>query len=257
VWQVLKHIPFVIPFETRVKVFQHFNDVDKDRLDENFIPPVNVRREYIFEDGFSHLHALGPLLKKNIRVQFINNQGLLEAGIGQGVFKEFLIELSKTAFSANYGLFKFTHNHKIYPNPSSELVAGEDHLSRFEFLGKILGKAIYEKILVDIPFARFFISKILGSNNFVNDLPSLDPELHKNLMFLRYYEGDAEDLALNFTIMDDEFGSSIERELVPNGKNIAVNNKNKLQYIYRVAHYRLNTQINYQVCDVIIMTNNI
>ena len=70
----------------------------------------------------------------------------------------------------------------------------------FEFLGKIVGKAIYEHILVDIPFARFFLSKLLGRKNFFNDLPSLDPELFKNLVFLKNYNGNAEDLSLNFTV---------------------------------------------------------
>jgi len=55
-----------------------------------FIQPVTVRRNFIFEDGFSSLFKLD--LKNNINVQFKNEQGLMESGIGFGVFKEFLTE---------------------------------------------------------------------------------------------------------------------------------------------------------------------
>jgi hypothetical protein len=39
----------------------------------------------------------------------------------------------------------------------------------------------------------------------LNDLPSLDPELYRNLMFLREYNGNVEeDLSLSFTINRNE-----------------------------------------------------
>ena len=55
------------------------------------------------------------------------------------------------------------------------------------------------------------------------------------------------DLSLDFTIQDDDssFGSSTPIELIPNGKNIPVTNKNRIQYIYHVANYRLNLQVGF------------
>lgn len=86
---ILRNIPFVIPFPMRLKLFHQFIEQDHKR-DYNFIPPVVVRRDYIFEDGYSNLYKLD--LKNNINVQFKNKEGLLESGIGQGVFKEFVTE---------------------------------------------------------------------------------------------------------------------------------------------------------------------
>ena len=40
-----------------------------------------------------------------------------------------------------------------------------------------------------------------------------------------------------------EFDETRETDLVPGGKDIVVNNENRMQYISSVAHYRLNTQI--------------
>ena len=45
----------------------------------------------MFEDGFTHLNALGSRLKSPVAIQFIDEFGMPEAGIdGGGLFKEFL-----------------------------------------------------------------------------------------------------------------------------------------------------------------------
>jgi ubiquitin-protein ligase E3 C len=49
------------------------------------------------------------------------------------------------------GLFVETPDRTLYPNPASFHRAGPDHLRKLEFLGAILGKAVYEGILVDLP----------------------------------------------------------------------------------------------------------
>lgn len=43
----------------------------------------------------------------------------------------------------------------------------------------------------------------LGRQSFLDDLASLDPELYSGLVFLKHYDGNLEDLALNFTIATD------------------------------------------------------
>jgi hypothetical protein len=72
-----------------------------------------------------------------------------------------------TPFVSNiqYGLFKETSDRELYPNPNSHLII-VDSLPQFEFLGKILAKAIMEGILVELPFANFFLSKLLGKYNY-------------------------------------------------------------------------------------------
>ena len=49
-------------------------------------------------------------------------------------------------------------------------------------------------------------------------------------MVLKSYEGDVEDLGLNFAIVDSEFDATRETELVPGGKDIEVTNDNRIQY---------------------------
>lgn len=102
------------------------------------------------------------------------------------------------------------------------------------------GKALYEGITVHPLFAHFFLSFMKGRYNYLNmlaDLSTIDPDLYKNLIFLKTYEGDAADLCLTFTVTSNEFGGSKEIPLIPKGDKIDVTNANKTRYIELVAKY--------------------
>ncbi|TPX30115.1 hypothetical protein SmJEL517_g06248 [Synchytrium microbalum] len=241
---ILNNTPFVIPFENRVSIFR------EEGIDNEWhmaVASATIRRKYIFEDGYTYLNALGPRLKNKIAITFVDDNGMVEAGIdGGGLFKEFLTGLSKQAFDMNYGLMCETKDHLLYPSPQS-YATQEAQLLQYQFLGRILGKALYEGVLVDVSFAKFFLSKWLGRQSYLDDLPSLDPELYQSLMFLKNYTGDVEkDLTLTFTKDENEFGTTRSIELIPGGGSIPVTRDNRIRYIYLVANYWLNQQIDKQ-----------
>ncbi|MEQ2205331.1 Ubiquitin-protein ligase E3C [Xenoophorus captivus] len=106
-------------------------------------------------------------------------------------------------------------------------------------------QALYENMLVELPFASFFLSKLLGTSADVDihHLASLDPEMYRNLLFLKSYEGDVEELGLNFTVVNNDLGEAQVVELKLGGKDIPVTTANRIAYIHLVADYRLNKQI--------------
>ena len=58
----------------------------------------------------------------------------------------------------------------------------EDFALHYQFLGSMLGKALYEGLLVELPFAGFFLCKLAGrgrGNVGVHHLASFDPELYR------------------------------------------------------------------------------
>lgn len=59
----------------------------------------------------------------------------------------------------------------------------------------------------------------------------------------QHYEGDARDLALDFTVTEELFGKHTTVELRPGGADIPVTNENKLQYVHAMADYKLNRQV--------------
>ncbi|XP_028823634.1 ubiquitin-protein ligase E3C [Denticeps clupeoides] len=248
---ILTELPFVVPFEERVKIFQRLIYADKRDVqgDGPFLDGINVtiRRNYIYEDAYNKLSPENePDLKKRIRVHLLNAHGLDEAGIdGGGIFREFLNELLKSGFNPNQGFFKTTNEGLLYPSPTAEMLVGDSFARHYYFLGRILGKALYENMLVELPFASFFLSKLLGTSADVDihHLASLDPEMYRNLLFLKSYEGDVEDLGLNFTVVNNDLGEAQVVELKPGGKDIPVTTANRIAYIHLVADYRLNKQI--------------
>ena len=256
---LLRRCPFLVPFKRRLKLFDRI--VATNRLliqgsneTQNLKPGLHIKimRGRILEDGVAHLNNLGNNMRQRIVVSYYNRAGASETGLDVGgLFKEFWTDLSALAFDPNYALFRITEggDNCLYPNPSSGKAHGDDHIVLFEFLGRILGKALYEGITINPQLAHFFLAFLRGDYNFLHMLPDLstmDPQLYHNLMFLKAYEGDAADLCLTFTVVNDDFGSSEEIPLIPNGTTVEVTNSNKQRYIGLVAKYYVCDRIRQQ-----------
>lgn len=268
---LLSELPFCLPFSDRVALFYDFVKEDKQNFyqqsaanmrggrvpwleeDEDFgwnqpSITVKIRRDRVLEDGFDKLYELKQQLKKRVRVEFVDSQGVPEAGVdGGGLFKEFLLSLSSSAFNPSYGLFSETdEEHMLYPNPDSAAVDPGHHLMYFEFIGQIIGKAMYDGVLVAPQFANFFLRLVGGRYNYVDDMASLDPVVYRHLLFLKSYQGDFASLALTFSVNNLVFGKPTTHDLLPNGRNVAVTRANRMRFIYLLADYRLNKQIKQQ-----------
>ena len=301
--EILQNMPFFIPFATRVHIFRQIIHMDQKKRRGGYDDPddwrfsmmthnrdmsrhrATVHRDSIFDDAFEQFFALGEGLKEPIQIKFVDSFGTEEEGIdGGGVTKEFLTSVTNETFNATNGLEFFVENdqHLLYPNPSAVderrdflTVAGlketdpeftssmRDLLRRYEFLGRIIAKCLYEGILVDVHFAPFFLLKwaLTGGNNAatressyranINDLRDLDEGLYQGLLKLKNYPGNVEDFSLTFEIDDtisQRLASSrsgtrtITRELRPGGSSIPVTNENRLVYISYVARHRLQIQ---------------
>ncbi|XP_050309699.1 ubiquitin-protein ligase E3C isoform X2 [Anthonomus grandis grandis] len=218
---ILQELPFLIPFNTRVQLLRDLcryslgeNDYQRMHHERMFDNTVVIRRNYLYEDAFEKISTKSETdLKHRVRIQFINNIGLEEAGIdGGGIFKEFINEVLKTAFDPNRGFFLMTADNTLYPNPNVHLIV-ENFAEHYHFIGKLVGKAIFENILVDLPIAEFFLAKLLVDRASACYLKSLDPVLYRNLLYLRDYNGDVSDLGLDFTTVNNDLGET--RELNP------------------------------------------
>lgn len=146
-------------------------------------------------------------------------------------------------------IHRITTDNKLYPNPAVGVIV-PDFQKHYYFIGRILGKALYENLLVELPLAEFFLSKLAGKKSTVDvhQLASLDPVLHHNLLGLKSYEdgGDVAELGLDFTVVSNELGGARVEELIPNGANVPVTNANRMEYIRQMADYKLNRQIRQQ-----------
>ena len=286
--EILKHMPFIVPFETRVTLFRQFINLDRSRRGGDtpwFIGAfakhqARIRRGQLFEDAYDQFYKIGDGLKDAISITFVDKFDNPEAGIdGGGVTKEFLTSVTTEAFegtdSSGLRMFTLSDKNLLYPNPTiidalRESIRNEgwtesdpesahgitQHLRRFEFLGRVIGKCMYEGVLVDFAFAPFFLLKwsstgATGESSYkgsVNDLRDMDEGLYNGMLRLKNYIGDVSDLGFDFTINDqvsgpdDERVKTVTRKLVAHGDDVAVTNDNRLLYISYVARHRLVVQ---------------
>lgn len=117
---MMRKMAHLVPIKDRMLLFRRQVQDDKNRVATSLNDPqmqtwITVQRNRIIEDGFNHLSKLTiPALKSTIRVKFVNEQGLDEAGIDQdGVFKEFLELTLKKVFDPQLNLFSTTSTGKF------------------------------------------------------------------------------------------------------------------------------------------------
>lgn len=258
---LLLRMPFTLGFEQRLRVLRRWLASDREERLESMLfgevpHMITVRREHMLTDAHAALRGFGRQLRSPLRVRFLGLDDLEEAGVGEGVAKEFLVDVLKAGFDPALGLFVSTSDGYLYPNPAAPLRVA-DAFALYEFLGAILAKTLYENILIELPLAPFFVSKLLGRTNTVADLPSMDRALYDSLMFVKRYEkDDLESLTLSFALeqfADETLPPEKRRQvsLRPDGANVAVTAANRLEYVFLVAHYRLNTQMR-KPCDAFL-----
>ncbi|KAA0185330.1 putative Ubiquitin protein ligase [Fasciolopsis buskii] len=204
--------------------------------------------------------STAPSLHPRLRVRFMNQVGAEEAGVdGGGLSREFLSELIMNGFDPTRGFFVYTAEKTLYPNPQASVLY-EDYLKHYYFLGRMLAKAVYEGMLVELQFAHFFLAKIVsrsGGGVGFDYLHSLDPELYRQLRYLKSYEGNVADLSLDFTVTRSTFGESETIELKPGGRQIPVTEENRVEYMHLMAYYKLNKQIHPQVRAFVAGLNDV
>eukprot|EP01125_Pyxidicula_operculata_P002631 TRINITY_DN1247_c2_g2_i1.p1 TRINITY_DN1247_c2_g2~~TRINITY_DN1247_c2_g2_i1.p1 ORF type:complete len:721 (+),score=241.81 TRINITY_DN1247_c2_g2_i1:85-2163(+) len=244
---ILYVMPFVLSTSEKVKILHHWIQSEHDvqgRGDPSVGLPVKIRRQYLLEDSFKNLNPVSNL-KQYIKVEFINQEGLEEAGIGGGVFKEFITNLIKESFSPQYGYFSSTKTSdaELYPNPDIKNLYIELNPDTFyQFLGKITGKLIFEMMLTELPLTKFFIKQIFHRSISTFDLASYDNELWHNLKLLENLTDDEfSSLDLNFTVVDSTDQYPVE--LINGGTNIELSRENLRMYLKSMAYHKLSKNV--------------
>jgi E3 ubiquitin-protein ligase HUWE1 len=160
-----------------------------------------------------------------LSIKFYEEDGL-DAG---GVTREWFAVLSRQMFDPNNALFKVSTVDKITYQPNQMSYINPDHLLYFTFVGRILGKAIYDNRLLDCYFTRSFYKHILHISVDFKDLETVDPEFFKSLVWI--LENDITDIMeLTFSVESDDFGVLKIVDLKPDGQSIAVTEANKREY---------------------------
>lgn len=261
--ELMKLMPFIVPFEIRIRIINthldsfkeyveqniyHFDEDEDNYQHANSVVKMIIDRKEILDQSFNYYlnNMLHPY--KRWIVTFRTEGGIVEDGVDAGgLFREYMFKLSEAAFTKNVGLFLENSYGFLIPNQESYKVS-EYHLKVFEFLGFITGKAIIEDIKIYPNFANYFLNNILDIENTFSELKNYDNDFYKSLVKILEYDGDVEnDFCLNFTVESkNNYGKVVTENLIENGSKIMVNNNNRFMYIKKLAAYKLHYQVKEQ-----------
>ncbi|KAG4070284.1 hypothetical protein HA402_009847 [Bradysia odoriphaga] len=233
----------ILDFDVKRRYFR----TELDRMDEGIRREelaVHVHRVTVFEDSFREMYRRNSEDWKNrFYIVFEDEEGQ-DAG---GLLREWYVIISREIFNPMYALFTVSPGDRVtyMINPSSH--ANPNHLLYFQFVGRVIAKAIYDNKLLESYFTRSFYKHILGIEVNTQDMESEDYEFYKGLVFLMENHVSALGYEQTFSLEVQEFGVTEVRDLIPNGRNIVVTEENKFGYIHLVCQLKMSGSIKQQL----------
>lgn len=205
---------------------------------------LNIRRDQVFGDSYRSLFFKKPEEIKygKLNIRFHGEEGV-DAG---GVTREWFQVLARQMFNADNALFNPVASDRTTFHPNNLSSINEDHLKYFHFIGRIIGKALYENRVLDCHFSRAVYKRILGKQVSLKDMETIDLEYTKSLRWM--LENDITDIITEtFSFDKDNFGSIEVVDLIENGRNVPVTEENKQEYVRLVMEYKLTGSVDEQL----------
>eukprot|EP00606_Chrysophyceae_sp_TOSAG23-5_P001546 GSChrysophyteH2.ASY1.ANO1.862.1 assembled CDS len=225
----------------------------KNKNDKSEVKNMEIRRQNLLLDGFRKFSTSTHVdYAKRFKFTFAGEPGIDSGGVGKEVF----LLLSRQA-----ALYAGDN----YRNSSLESIPGkltEDTIQDMsktssekfcKFLGRFLGKAIYDRQLVDIPLSPLLLKHMLGLN--INALvlnaknAAANSEMYSSLKWMSsnditdiIFEKFAVSIIERKVNADSGIGSTSVREiaLCADGENRNVTEENKEEYIKLLIEWKTN-----------------
>ncbi|KAK2149458.1 hypothetical protein LSH36_451g01060 [Paralvinella palmiformis] len=189
---------------------------------------IRIRRDHVIDDALVNLEMVAmdnpQDLKKQLYVEFEDEQGIDEGGVSKEFFQLVLEEI----FNPDIGMFTYDEETKNFWFNSTSF----ENDSQFTLIGIVLGLAIYNSVILDIHFPMVVYRKLMGKLGTFEDLKDSHVTLAKGLMELLEYDGDVEEMFMQTFCVSytDVFGSTITQQLKTNGDRIPVTNDNRQNF---------------------------
>lgn len=201
-------------------------------------PILIINRANILEDSFRQFTTTKELsLSRPIKIFFIDEVASDEGG----VYRDWFSCLFKAILNKNTKLFRENNNICLIKN--SYLFYPEYKGMKFEyyeFVGQLITKGFIDMMNINFNLNLVLGKQLLQKTITLEDIQYYDLDLYKSLLFIKNEQNieNNEDLQdITFTwIIRDENNNRKEIELIQNGKNIKLNDKNKNIFIQKVIY---------------------
>lgn len=188
---------------------------------------VRIRRCHLLEDALNEVSRQRPRdLFKPLRVHFIGEDGV-DAG---GVKKEFFQLLMTELLSPDYGMLIFQEETRTYWFDPGTFESDD----AFFLLGLIVGLAVYNGVLLDLPLPLALYRRILGLDVKLRDLKDIQPTLVKSLDQILQFSGpgSVEDVfCQTFSVPMVKGGQTVDVPLCPGGDDRVVTEDNRREFV--------------------------
>jgi len=198
---------------------------------------LSIDRHRLLEDALQQLITPGVNLKKPLKVQFKGEPGVDEGGVR----KEFFQLLLKELFDPNFAMFNYNEHQRLYWFNGMSM---EPNIN-FELVGVIMGLAIYNHVILDVPFPMVLYKKLVGWHPSIDDLKEWQPEVAMSMEYIKNYNEEApleETLGQTFTVEQEQFGEVKSFDLKPDGAHIPVREDNKEEFVELFIDFTFNKQ---------------
>ncbi|KAI3652949.1 hypothetical protein MP228_002374 [Amoeboaphelidium protococcarum] len=203
---------------------------------------IEVRRDSIVRDAMFQLEPRRKQdLKKQLKVQFIGEEGVDEGGVQ----KEFFQLIFRELMDPMYGIFERQEDSGLYWFTKSTLL--QNHVDKVLLeevclIGRLIGLAIYNSVILDVQFPVALYKKLSGQKPSLDDLLQYDPMLGKSMEdLLDFKDGDVKDVYdRSFAVDYSVFDQTHQYELLPNGQSIDLTNDNREQFVQLYVDFIFN-----------------
>ena len=201
-------------------------------------PILIINRANILEDSFRQFITTKEFnLSRPIKIFFIDEVACDEGG----VYRDWYSCLFKVILNKNTKLFKenkfnclIKNTYLFYPKYKGM------KLEYYEFVGKLLTKGFIDMMNINFNLNLVLCKQLLQKSITLEDIQYYDLDLYKSLLFIKNeinIENNEDLKDITFTwIIRDENNNRKEIELIQNGKNIKLNDKNKNIFIQKVIY---------------------
>eukprot|EP00916_Digyalum_oweni_P018571 GHVL01031084.1.p1 GENE.GHVL01031084.1~~GHVL01031084.1.p1 ORF type:complete len:415 (+),score=40.77 GHVL01031084.1:378-1622(+) len=204
---------------------------------------IDISRKHLLSDSFNEFKKLSLRdLHKEVKFRF-KGEPAEDAG---GCMREWFTLIIENLCNPDLCLFRFSDVDTITYQINRASWINESHLEYFSFVGRTLGKAIFEKVVVDAVFCRPLLKQLIGVPVDLEDLAFADQQLYNSLIFMRHNK--IEDILFEtFSVTEERFGETMIIDLKPNGRNINVTDTNKEEFIKLTSYYQIYDSIKQQI----------
>lgn len=209
-----------------------------------------VRRRHLLSDSVDAVMSLGREdMRKRWRIEFLGEPGI-DAG---GVTREWFQLVTEAIFDPDFGLWLSSVNNQMCMtiNPASGTACPDEHLVYFRFLGRVLGRALFDRQLVKGHMVRHLYKHLLGWPITFEDLEQQEEEYYTALKKLTTMD-DLSIMCLDFTITEEEMGVRRDVELIPGGNTKEVTSENLSQYLEANLRYRMLDRTKPQITELLL-----